>query len=231
MNRRFRTLLPAALIAPLLLAACGTETTELPPGLGPVALATDVAMPSDCEAATGTGSLAIGAARAVLANPSYSERKARGCVPFSLAEVWQVLQIPTGVDLGFWPERTESDCEAWLDLRSAVPGELRHQGDPPRRHPEPLHLRGDLARRREPGNERRTHRGEGALRQDRRDHRGAEDPRLDGLLRRPGPSGLDAHRHGPPAQHERALRRPGEAPELAAGLLRRAQGPASPVRP
>ncbi|MBS1111656.1 MAG: hypothetical protein H6Q88_3648 [Anaeromyxobacteraceae bacterium] len=114
MNRRLRTLLPAALIAPLLLAACGTETTELPPGLGPVALATDVAMPTDCEAATGTGSLTIGAARAVLANPSYNERKARGCVPYSLAAVWQVIQVPTGVDLGFWPERTESDCEAWL---------------------------------------------------------------------------------------------------------------------
>jgi hypothetical protein len=114
MNRRLAAFLPAALVAPLFLAACGTESTELPPGLGPVALATDVALPSECETATGSGSLSIGAARAVLANPSYNERKARGCVPFSLAAVWQVLQIPTGVDIGFWPERDESDCEAWL---------------------------------------------------------------------------------------------------------------------
>lgn len=114
MTRRLPAFLPAALIAPMLLAACGTESTELPPGLGPVALATDVALPSECETATGSGALTIGAARAVLANPSYNERKARGCVPFTLATVWQVLQIPTGVDVGFWPERDESDCEAWL---------------------------------------------------------------------------------------------------------------------
>ena len=66
---------------PLLLAACGTETTELPTGLGPVALVTELALPAECDAATGTGAFAIGAARAVLANPSYNERKARGCVP------------------------------------------------------------------------------------------------------------------------------------------------------
>ncbi len=114
MNRRLRALVPAALIAPLFLAACGTETTDLPPGLGPVALATDVAMPQECVNATGTGSLTIGAARSVLANPSYNERKARGCMPYSLATVWRALQVPTGVDVAFWPERTESDCEAWL---------------------------------------------------------------------------------------------------------------------
>jgi hypothetical protein len=114
MNRSLKSLLPAALLAPLLLGACGTETTELPPGLGPVSVVTDVAYPPDCDTATGPGALSIGAARAVLANPSYSERKARGCVPFSLSQVWQALQTPTGVDLGFWPERTESDCEAWL---------------------------------------------------------------------------------------------------------------------
>ena len=121
MNRRPRALLTAVLLAPLLLAACGTESTELPPGLGPVALVTDVAYPAECDAATGPGALAIGAARAVLANPSYNERKARGCVPFSLAQVWQALQIPTGVDVGFWPERTESDCEAWLLTDPAYP--------------------------------------------------------------------------------------------------------------
>jgi hypothetical protein len=114
MNRRLRALLPAVLLVPLLLAACGTESTELPPGLGPVALVTDVAYPAECDAATGSGALAIGAARAVLANPSYNERKARGCVPFSLVQVWQALQIPTAVDVGFWPERTESDCDAKL---------------------------------------------------------------------------------------------------------------------
>ncbi len=114
MNRRLRTVLPAALLAPLLLAACGSESTDLPAGLGPVALTTDVALPADCASATGPGSVTIGASRTVLSNPSYSERKARGCLPFSLAQVWQVLQIPTGVDVGFWPERNESDCEAWL---------------------------------------------------------------------------------------------------------------------
>jgi hypothetical protein len=121
MNRRLQALLPAALIAPLLLVACGTETTDLPPGLGPVALVTDVPLPAACEAATGPGALTIGAARAVLANPSYNERKARGCVPFSVSQVWQVLQIPTGVDLGFWPERTESDCKAWLVTDPSYP--------------------------------------------------------------------------------------------------------------
>jgi hypothetical protein len=121
MNRRLRALLPAVLLAPLILAACGTESTELPPGLGPVALVTDVAYPAECDAATGPGAISIGAARAVLANPSYNERKARGCVPFSLAQVWQALQVPTGVDVGFWPERTESDCEAWLVTDPAYP--------------------------------------------------------------------------------------------------------------
>jgi hypothetical protein len=121
MNRRLRALLPAALLVPLLLAACGSESTELPSGLGPVSLVTDLAYPGECDAATGPGAVAIGAARAVLANPSYNERKARGCVPFSLSQVWQVLQIPTGVDVGFWPERTESDCQAWLVTDPSYP--------------------------------------------------------------------------------------------------------------
>jgi hypothetical protein len=102
------------LIAPLLLAACGTENTDLPPGLGPLSSASEVALPADCLQPTGTGSLAIGASRAVLANPSYNERRAKGCVNYPLAQVWQALQIPTGVDIGFWPERNDSDCEAWL---------------------------------------------------------------------------------------------------------------------
>jgi hypothetical protein len=114
MTRLPRSRLPAVLLVPIVLAACGTETTDLPPGLGPVATVTEVALPVACETGSGSGELNIGAARAVLANPSYSERKARGCLPFSLAAVWQALQVPTGVDVGFWPERTESDCEAWL---------------------------------------------------------------------------------------------------------------------
>jgi hypothetical protein len=121
MNRRLRALLPAALLVPLLLAACGSESTELPSGLGPVSLVTDLGYPAECDAATGPGAVAIGAARAVLANPSYNERKARGCVPFSLSQVWQALQIPTGVDVGFWPERTESDCQAWLVTDPSYP--------------------------------------------------------------------------------------------------------------
>lgn len=116
MNRSFRSSLPAVLLASLLVAACGTETTELPSGLGPVALTTDLPLPAACETATAPGAVVIGPARAVLANPAYNERKARGCVPFSMATVWQALQIPTGIDLGFWPERNESDCEARRDV-------------------------------------------------------------------------------------------------------------------
>jgi len=114
MTRRSRILLPALLVAPLLITACGTETTDLPPGLGPLASSSEVAFPADCQSATGTGSVTIGDVRAVLANPSYSERRARGCVNYPLSQVWQALQIPTGVHIGFWPERNDSDCEAWL---------------------------------------------------------------------------------------------------------------------
>lgn len=114
MNRRLRTLLPAVLAVPLFLTACGSEVTDLPAGLGPVALTTDLALPAACDAATGAGAYVIGDARSYLANPSYSERKARGCVPYSLADIWKKLQVPTGVDLAFWPEHTETDCEAWL---------------------------------------------------------------------------------------------------------------------
>ena len=133
MNRSLRSPLPALLLASLLVAACGTETTELPAGLGPVALTTDLPLPAACESGTAPGALVIGDAKAVLANPSYNERKARGCVPYSLATVWQALQIPTGVDLGFWPERTESDCEAWRDVEpgyavSFVTKEIPHGG-------------------------------------------------------------------------------------------------------
>jgi hypothetical protein len=112
MNRRSSWRLPAALIAPLLLVACGAETTELPAGLGPAALVTGLDWPAGCASGIGTGDLAVGASTAVFATPSYNERQARACIPYDLAAVWQALQIPTGVDVAFWPERTESNCEA-----------------------------------------------------------------------------------------------------------------------
>ena len=133
MIRRPPTLLAAVLAAPLL-AACGTEATSLPPGLGPVANITDVAWPAQCgTAATDAGLITIGPAVAVLANPSFVERQARGCVKAPIAAVWQALQIPTGVDVGFWPERNESDCEAWRDVEpgyavSFVTKEIPHGG-------------------------------------------------------------------------------------------------------
>jgi hypothetical protein len=118
MKRRSSWRLPAALIAPLLLVACGAETTELPAGLGPAALVTGLDWPAACASWTGTGDLAIGASTAVFATPSYNERQARACVPYDLAKVWQALQIPTGVDVGFWPERSESDCSARRDVET-----------------------------------------------------------------------------------------------------------------
>ena len=101
MNRRSAWLLPAALIAPLLLVACGAETTDLPPGLGPAALVTGLDWPAACASGTSPGGLAIGASLSVFGSPSYNERQARACVPYDLATVWQALQIPTGVDVGF----------------------------------------------------------------------------------------------------------------------------------
>jgi hypothetical protein len=121
MIRRPTTLLAAFLAAPLI-AACGTEATSLPPGLGPVANVTDVTWPAQCgTAATDAGAVAIGPAVAVLANPSFVERQARACVKAPIAAVWQALQIPTGIDVGFWPEHTESDCEAWRDVEPEYP--------------------------------------------------------------------------------------------------------------
>jgi hypothetical protein len=55
MNRPLRRHLPVLLLASLAVAACGTETTELPAGLGPVALTTDLALPSACESGTAPG--------------------------------------------------------------------------------------------------------------------------------------------------------------------------------
>jgi hypothetical protein len=119
MNRRLSWLLPAALVAPLLLVACGTESTDLPPGLGPAALVTALDWPTACTSASGSGAgLIIGSATPIFGAPSYNERQARGCFPFTVAQVWQALQIPTGVDVGFWPERNESDCEARRDVET-----------------------------------------------------------------------------------------------------------------
>lgn len=118
MIRRPMMLLAALLAAPLV-AACGTEATSLPPGLGPVANVTDVTWPAQCgTAATDAGAVTLGPAVSVLANPSFVERQARACVKAPIAAVWQALQIPTGVDVGFWPEHTESDCEAQRDVET-----------------------------------------------------------------------------------------------------------------
>jgi hypothetical protein len=115
MNRRSRVLLPALLAGSLVVTACGSEVTALPAGLGPIALTTDITMPSDCTAGNASGSLlTIGPSRAVLGNPSYNERKARGCVPYPVAQVWQAWQEPAGVELGFWAEREQSECQGWL---------------------------------------------------------------------------------------------------------------------
>jgi len=118
MERCSSWLLPAALVAPLLLVACGAESTELPAGLGPAALVTGLDWPDACTSWTGTGAIAIGPATPVFASPSYNERQARACVPHDLATIWQALQIPTGVDVAFWPERSESDCEARRDVET-----------------------------------------------------------------------------------------------------------------
>jgi hypothetical protein len=111
MNRHLRHLFPAALIGVLVIAGCGTESTELPPGLGPVAVVSEVEWPASCDTGAATVAYNISDARQVLANPSYYERQARGCVPFAIADIWQALQIPTGIDVAFWPENTASECE------------------------------------------------------------------------------------------------------------------------
>jgi len=133
MNRRSAWALPAALIAPLLLVACGTETTDMPAGLGPAALASGLDWPAACASGTGPGALAIGAATPVFGSPSYNERQARACVPYDLATVWKALQIPTGIDVAFWPERDESDCEARSNVEtgyavSFITKEIPHGG-------------------------------------------------------------------------------------------------------
>jgi hypothetical protein len=115
MTRSSHALLPAVIVVSLLVAACGSETTDLPPGLGPLAFTTDMALPTACETGDASGVLfTVGPSRSVLGNPSYSERKGRGCLPHSIADVWAALQTPLGMDIGFYPEKGDSDCEAWL---------------------------------------------------------------------------------------------------------------------
>ncbi len=131
MNRRH--LLAVLLAAPLLLTACGTESTTLPPGLGPVSLVTDLSWPAECEAATPTAALDIGNAFPVVGSPSYTERHARGCLPYALPAIWQALQLPTGVDVAFWPEVEQSDCSAKANVEpgyavSFLTTEIPHGG-------------------------------------------------------------------------------------------------------
>jgi hypothetical protein len=115
MTRCSRAFVPAVLIVPLLITACGSESTDLPPGLGPIAFTTDMALPTDCEAGNASGVLlAIGNARSVLGNPSYNERKGRGCFPYTMAQVWAAMQTPGGMDVSFYPENADSECQAWL---------------------------------------------------------------------------------------------------------------------
>ena len=122
--------------------AWSSDPNRLPPGLGPVALVTDVDWPVACG--TGSGTLSIGASTSVSGSPSCADH-ARGCVPFPLSAVWQALRIPTGIDVAFWPERTDADCEPRRDVESGYAVSF-YEGDPPRRDPESLHIRGHLAR-------------------------------------------------------------------------------------
>jgi hypothetical protein len=138
MTRRSRALLPVVLAVPLLVAACGSESTDLPAGLGPIAYITDMALPSDCQAGNASGVLlTMSPARSVLGNPSYSEKKAVGCFPYPIAQVLTALQpdagnnLASGVNVAFYPEQPESDCDAWrVDdpkyLASFVTKEIPH---------------------------------------------------------------------------------------------------------
>ena len=169
-----------------------------------------------------------GAARAVLANPSYNERKARGCVPYSLAQVWQALQIPTGVDVAFWPERTETDCEAWLVAEpgyavSFVTKEIPHGGIQ-------SHYTFDVTWRAD------VTQGTAAAPTEVKMLYGktagtVEVPKILGSMvftADAAPPGLDADRPGPPAQHERPLRRAGEAPRTGSRASTTGCRPSSP---
>jgi hypothetical protein len=88
----------------------------MPDGLGPLAAVTKVDYPAACITGSGTGALAIGPAMLVAGDAiGGGERQARGCVPFPLTQVWQALQEPSGVDVAFWPDWRDSDCQPRLE--------------------------------------------------------------------------------------------------------------------
>src|SRR5512136_539641 len=103
----------AALVVPaaLLLAGCGSEATVLEPGLVPLSTVTDVAWPAPLGGPC-PESVVTNSPYAVFGVPSYTEGHARGCLNGTLKQVWAALQIPTGVQVSFWPETNQSDCEA-----------------------------------------------------------------------------------------------------------------------
>jgi hypothetical protein len=117
-----RLSLVAVILVSTVVAACGgstgSDSAGLPSGLGPVAEVSGLAWPTECESGSGAGALIISSTRSVAANPSYSERQARGCLPYSLATVWQALQVPTGIDVAFWPDGAEADCSPMRDVET-----------------------------------------------------------------------------------------------------------------
>lgn len=104
------------LMSSLVFIGCGVEATDLPQGLGPAALVTELDWPTNCG--TGPGSLNIGPSKSIFGSPSYNERQALACIPHDIKEVWQALQIPTGIDVAFWPERLETDCSPKRDVET-----------------------------------------------------------------------------------------------------------------
>ena len=134
MNRPPRSPLPVLLLASLFVAACGTETTELPAGLGPVALTTDLAPARRLRVGAPPPARSRSAPRGRCSRtPATTSARPGDACPTRIATVWQALQIPTGVDLGFWPERNESDCEARRDVEpgyavSFITKEIPHGG-------------------------------------------------------------------------------------------------------
>jgi hypothetical protein len=116
MNRsplRWATLfLPVAL-----LAACGSENTALEAGLVPVAPVTDIAWPAPLGGPC-PESLVVGTPFSVFGVPSYTEGHGRACVNGTLKQVWAAMQIPSGVQLSFYPERNDSDCEPRLNVET-----------------------------------------------------------------------------------------------------------------
>jgi len=107
----------AALLVPaaLLVAGCGSEATELEAGLVPLSPVTDVEWPAPLGSPC-PQSIATNTPYAVFGVPSYTEGHARGCINATLKQVWAALQIPSGVQLSFYPEMEQSNCEARLNV-------------------------------------------------------------------------------------------------------------------